>query len=946
MTPERWRKIEEIFQTVIEHPADERQTMLTQYCDGDAELRREIEALLAQDETDEFLQAPIKDVAKSLTRPSDDDLIGRRIGPYHIIKLLGQGGMGAVYLAERADAEYYRQVALKVVRRGMDTHFALNRFRYERQILATLEHPNIARMLDGGATEDGLPYFVMEYVVGQPITEYCAERRLSIAERLRLFLPVCAAVQHAHQKLIVHRDLKPGNILVTTSEIKDGGVPKLLDFGIAKLLDPALSPIDVTRTMTALRMMTPDYASPEQARGLPITTASDVYSLGVTLYELLTGERPHRFETYAPAEIERVICETNVERPSAAALRITGPTTRLRKQLTGDLDNIVLMALRKEPERRYQSVEQMAEDIRCYLEGRPISARRESLTYRAGKFVRRNKLGVAAALLVLFSLIGGLIVSNYQARRAERRFQQVRKLANTFLFEFHDEIDDLPGSTRARELVVKTALEYLDSLAQEAAGDAALETELAIAYQKVGDVQGDPWTANLGRTTAAVTSYRKSLELAERLVASGHADLKIRRILAQDYFKLGALLSESGEKLAAQATLRHGVTVAEIIEQQTGEEDDLILLTNLHVRIGNTRLDTGDATGGLESYRQAQRLAERRVSAFPTHSARASMAVANNHVGEGLLVKGDLIGAIDQFRRSQTIDEELVRQQPDNLAYRRHLQITYGWLGSLSGGSRHINLGDRAAAQLYYEKGLVIAEDLAVADPKNARAQLDLAICYGSLGGLFAESNPERSAANYRRGLAVLGRLLAISPDEFSYLRRQAGQLRGLAEARRSLGDRQGALKDLRQAQAIWQSLMARNPANLDGAAGHHATLLSLSGLLQELGNSDAALELGRQALELAEQEVYARSTSLYARWRLADSYAGLGRLYQVMATAPNLSSEKRLASRREACSSRRKALEIWDGWTKHGVSSVFNTTRCGQAVRALAQCEAGLARQ
>src|SRR5215510_9002785 len=223
MTPERWRKIEEIYQTVIEQPPDERRSILTQYCGADAELRRELEALLAQDETDEFLQSPIKDVAISLTGHSEDDLIGKRIGPYHILELLGQGGMGLVYLAERADAEYYRQVALKVIRRGMDTRFALNRFRHERQILATLDHPNIARMLDGGTTEDGRPYFVMEYIVGRPLTEYCDERRLSINDRLRLFLPVCAAVQYAHQKLIVHRDLKPSNILVTCAEGKGEG---------------------------------------------------------------------------------------------------------------------------------------------------------------------------------------------------------------------------------------------------------------------------------------------------------------------------------------------------------------------------------------------------------------------------------------------------------------------------------------------------------------------------------------------------------------------------------------------------------------------------------------------------------------------------------------------------------------------------------------------------
>jgi hypothetical protein len=815
MTPERWRKIEEIFQTVIERAPDERKSLLTQYCGGDDELRREVESLLDHEVPGTFIQEPIRDAAQSLTGEASDELIGRRLGAYRVARLIGRGGMGAVYEAARADEQFEQQVAIKIIKRGMDTDFVRDRFTRERRILARLEHPHIARLIDGGETGDGRPYFVMEFVEG------------------------------------------------------------------------------------------------------------------------------------------RAICDTETEKPSAAVSRSTNAPAKLRKQLAGDLDNIVLMAMRKEPERRYQSVEQFSEDIRRHLDGLPVIARQDTIGYRAEKFIRRHKLSVAATAMVILSLLIGVAMASYQARRAERRFQQVRKLANTFLFDFHDKIRNLPGSTEAREMVVRTALEYLDSLAQEAAGDAALETELAIAYQKVGDAQGDPWTPNLGHTVAAMASYRKSLNLAEGLVARGHTDLKTRRMLAEDYFKLGALLSESGDKMAAQATLRQGLSVAEAIERQTskeatkeatkeaGEEDDFRLLMNFHVRIGNTRLDTGDAAGGLESYRQAQQLAERRVAASPKPSAQASLAVANNHVGEGLLVKGDLIGSIEQFRRSQTIDEELVKRQPDNSAYRRHLQITYGWLGSLMGNPRYINLGDRAAARRYYEAALAIAQELADADPKNARAQLDLAICYGSLGGLLADSDPARSIENYRNGLAVLRELLAISPDEFSYLRRQAGQLRGVAEARRRTGDRQGALEALRQSQAIWQTLITRDPANLDGVAGQHATLLSLAELTQESGG--AAMEYSRQALALAEQEASARSTNLYARWRLADSYSSLGKLYEATASSPKTSPELRRAHFSEACAWRRKALEVWDSWNQYGVSSNFNTARREQAARALAHCDTAL---
>ncbi len=943
MTPDRWLQIEEIFQTVVECGAAERETYLTQLCSDDAELRGEVESLLAYELAETRAPQPferaIKGAARSLTtEPGElaDELIGRRIGAYRVTQLVGQGGMGAVYAAVRADEEFEQQVAIKIIRRGMETDFVRGRFLRERQILASLEHAHIARLLDGGTTDDGRPYFVMEFVAGESITNYCQHHQLSLNEKLKLFRQVCDAVQHAHQKLVVHRDLKPSNVLVTAD-----GAPKLLDFGIAKLLARDSSLGRVTQTETALRMLTPDYASPEQVRGQTITTAADVYSLGVLLYELLTEQRPHQFKTLSPFELERAICETAPPRPSDAVSREPAAASKLQKQLAGDLDNIILMALRKEPERRYQSVEQFSEDLRRYLEGKPVSARQDTFVYRTSKFIRRHRLGVLATALVLLSLLGGLAATNYQARRAERRFQQVRKLANSFLFDFHDKIRNLPGSTEAREMVVQTALEYLDSLAAEVAGDAALERELAVAYQKVGDVQGDPWTPNLGHTAAAMASYRKSLSLAERLSARGNPDLKMQRLLAEDYFKLGALLSESGDKRAAQATLRQGIGVAETIERQTGEEGDFRLLMNFHVRIGNTRLDTGDAVGGLESYRQAQQLAERRVAASPNHTAQASLAVANNHVGEGLLAKGDLVGAIEQFRRSQTIDEELVKRQPEVSAYRRHLQITYGWLGSLLGNPRYINLGDRAAARRYYEDALAIARSLADADPKNARAKLDLAICYGSLGGLLTDSDPARGAENYRNGLAILRELLAISPDEFSYLRRQAGQLRGLAVARRRAGDRAGTLEDLRQSQTIWQTLMTRDSANLDSLAGQHATLLALAELTQESGDTAAALEYSRQALALAEREARTRSTNLYARWRLADSYSDLGRLSEALAVAPKTPPDQHRLHRSEACAWRRKALEVWESWNQAGSSSVFNTTKREQAARALAQCAA-----
>ncbi|CAN5442462.1 hypothetical protein BH18ACI2_BH18ACI2_07710 [soil metagenome] len=403
MTPERWKQVEEVFQDALDLAPGERGRFIAEACAQDAELRAEVEALVGQYESaGEFIESPAMAggispasaaFATAPTVLADDALMaGRRIGAYRVVREIGRGGMGAVYLAVRADSEFQKRVAIKLVKRGMDTDFILRRFRNERQILASLDHPHIARLLDGGTTEDGLPYFVMDYIEGQPLYRYCDGQKLTVAERVKLFCQICSAVQYAHQNLVVHRDIKPNNILVTAD-----GTPKLLDFGIAKLLNPELTPDTITPTATAMRLMTPEYASPEQARGEAATPASDIYSLGVLLYEILTGHRPYHFSNRAQHEIARFICEDEPPHPSHVVARDedilppdlarSEPTTleflcknrgttleELRRELVGDLDNITLKALRKEPGRRYASVDQLREDITRHLEGRPVSA--------------------------------------------------------------------------------------------------------------------------------------------------------------------------------------------------------------------------------------------------------------------------------------------------------------------------------------------------------------------------------------------------------------------------------------------------------------------------------------------------------------------------------------------------------------------------------------------
>jgi serine/threonine protein kinase len=446
MSPERYQQIKQVFARLAELPAADRPAELERLCRGDLALRAEVERVLASDQgAGRFLEQPaLAPVGRIVPQVVKESLVGSRIGPYEILSEIGRGGMGTVYLASRADDQFRKLVAIKVVNPGSEAEAMATRFRRERQILANLEHSNIAQLLDGGTAPDGSPYLVMEYVGGMPIDEYCDSRRLSVSERLKLFRTVCAAVHYAHQNLIVHRDLKPTNILV-----KADGTIKLLDFGIAKLLNPDPAGTPLERTATAMRIMTPDYASPEQARGDPITTASDVYTLGVVLYELLSGHRPFR-------SLAETLGDRAPERPSAAAGRTeesrgdggqpvfrtpasvaaerrTRPTA-LRRRLAGDLDAIVLKALERNPTHRYGSVERLADDIQRHLGGLPVAARPGTTSYRLSRFLARHK-AVAAVLFLLFAILSAtaavagrqVAAARAEQRKLERELEDARQ---------------------------------------------------------------------------------------------------------------------------------------------------------------------------------------------------------------------------------------------------------------------------------------------------------------------------------------------------------------------------------------------------------------------------------------------------------------------------------------------------------------------------------------
>ena len=711
MLKRRLRDLEDMFGAAMELPAAEREVFLAAHCAEDTALRRELKSLL------EFA-----DGAEGFVSSVIDDVRGRdRIGPYRIEREIGAGGMGTVYLAVRDDGEFHQRVAIKVARWEMGAGWAIQRFRSERQVLAHLAHPNIARLLDGGSTADGVPYLVMEYVEGQPLVTHCSERNLTIAERLVLFLRVCDAVACAHRNLVIHRDIKPANILVTTD-----GEPKLLDFGISKLLDPADTG-DAHAACRTLPLMTPEYASPEQVRGEAVTTSTDVYSLGAVLYELLTEQRPYRIENSSPAEVQRAICDTAPPRPSAAGPRV----------LAGDLDNIVLKALHKDTVRRYSSVEQFAEDIRRYLAARPVIAREDTPAYRARKFVARHKTGVAAAVLLALTLLAGAAATAWQAKRvadqvfrAEKRFVQFRKLANAFLFDFQEKIQDLRDISEARQLVLRTGVEYIDTLAREAGDDPIFVREIARAYEKLGDVQGFRDDAALGKAADALASYSKAIALLEPLYRSGKADPPGLNILSRSLCSAGAMIERtSGAHESARAKYAKCLEVAvRVTEGRAHRRRYAELLTRAYHLLGDTELLSGNTAGALAYYGAMRQFLETHQSAIGPFGT-VWLADTIRRIGRAYARRGDDAAALKSFQRAAAVLQS--KKIPN------HLNATRTVLAAsqdLTAHARRMRLVQKQGPDpvALHSKTMQIARALAQSYPRHPCVREDVAGLGGS----------------------------------------------------------------------------------------------------------------------------------------------------------------------------------------------------------------------
>lgn len=733
MQSDEWLKIKEVFTKTLDLPESEQEGFLANYDDA---LRSEvIELVNSHKKAQNFIAQPAA-LELGLTR---DIFIGKEINGYKIIDRIGAGGMGTVYLAERLNSDFKQKVALKIIKRGMDSEAILQRFAMERRILSTLRHPNIAHLLDGGISSEDLPFFVMEYIDGKPVNQYCRENEVDLESRLKIFRQICSAVENAHQNLIVHRDLKPSNILITAD-----GTPKLLDFGIAKLLSDDSNP---NNTITQGKMFTPDYASPEQILGRSVTTATDIYSLGVILYELLTSHHPFNTKGKSYEEIVRGICETEPPKPSHTSENhyLTGEnkieTTQVAKsKLRGDLDNIILKALQKEPAERYGSVQQFSEDILRFLQGLPILARPQTIKYRLGKYTKRHKAGVFAATLIFLSLISGISLAAWQAvtasrerAKAEHRFDEVRKLANSILFDHYERIKNLPGATEARAKLVSDALTYLDSLAQEAADNPQLQRDLVAAYQKLGDIQGGAVEGgNLGDETAARENYLKALAIQEKLAVADVSNIQDQRSLGKLYLNISEFFEKENERPIQASYVEKGLQIFQDLKNKNANRP------------------------------QAQ-----------NDLAKALWSWANI-----IRLKGDNENSINTYIQAAQIYQTLSDETGNLKLYGRNAALTYKNIGSL-----YYLENDYPKAFKEYQKAFLIDQQNAAQSAENVESQMDLAFSHKNLAQAFYKlDETEKAFEELRSAIAIQEKIVAVDTQNKFAVRSLFNSYVGIAE--------------------------------------------------------------------------------------------------------------------------------------------------------------------
>jgi tetratricopeptide (TPR) repeat protein len=836
MTPERWQQVQDVLDKALELAPDQRSAYLNQACPSDPSLRQEVETLLVSSEgvRSSFLQ--------SLSLADEVFADAERDGPsragqffadrFQLIRKLGEGGMGQVWLAEQT-SPVQRQVALKLIKAGRYDEAMVHRFQAERQSLAIMDHPAIAKVFDAGVTPQGQPFFVMEYVPGLPITEYCDQKKLGIRERLHLFIQACEGVQHAHQKAIIHRDLKPANVLVVDVDGKP--VPRIIDFGLAKSVMPHKVEENLF-TQTGHFVGTPGYMSPEQADSTvrDIDTRTDVYSLGVVLYVLLAGVQPFETKQQPLDEWLRRLREQEPPRPSTsvdtdretaisnAEARGTEPK-QLVSLLRGDLDCITMKAMEKDRARRYGAPSELTDDIRRYLNQELVVARPASAAYRSGKFIKRHKVALAVTAAFALVLMAGAVVVVREARiarmqqaRAERRFESLRKLTNSLLFEFHDSIKNLPGSTKARELVVRRALEYLGQIEAEANGDPATLRDLAAAYDRLGQILSEQLYAHLGGAGSvpeAKQLYEKALAIRQSQAAMNPGDLSLQDDLVDTMWDVADIYRQLGDLDGALETHQKRLAILERLVASHDSEDLKRDIAHSLIAIGNLKASLGDYQEAADCERRALTLSQALLDSNPTND-RLRYSVMVSHCSLASVLNSDkrYPEAIGETRKALAIATQLSAQDPNDMDLQRFLaEIDVNLCTMLS----YAGLFSEARSRC--RSGMARNEKMEKADENNAQASSDVASAYSSTGlALYLMHSPREAMSFEQRADSLYNNAAVRDPDSIGDTVDHAVSLIYLGRAEADLHRPELARKSLERAQQMLERAVERSPENHD----------------------------------------------------------------------------------------------------------------------------------
>ena len=801
-----WLDLKQALLDLLDMPADARASSIAELSRTAPERAATLERMVASADS-AFLEAPawerVEPVETTTTPPPE------RIGPWRIEAEIGRGGMGAVYRARRDDGAFAQTVAIKLIRPELVSTQLRKRFASERRILASLEHPNIARLLDAGTTANGAPYLVLEYVAGEPVDRYCSAQTQTIEQRLKIFRQVCSAVHVAHQKLILHRDIKTANVLIDAH-----GNPKLLDFGIARLLTPEETQSDLTQLGFA-RPLTPEWSSPEQLRGEPLSTASDVYSLGVLLFVLLTGRRPHSQMGRTPNALA-----TAIESAGPPALHPEGgekiPPGIAARQLKGDIVRIVHKALAPDPGERYATVDAFDADIERLLAGRPVEAHVHSLFYRFGKLVKRQRVASAAVVIATLGLIAATAISLRQAaiaeqerQLAERRFADVRRIANVVLFDLNDTLAAIPGTLSARTLLVENALRYLDDLARDSGRESDLLSELAAAYERVAEVQGLPGWPSAGRSGDALTSLQRALELRRRVSAQNDAPPSAILAEAQTLANIGSVLAARGDSAASLNAERKSEATLARVPLALRNREWIMMHAIVVVAAGDAVWELGDIAGASRDYAVALKTTHEGQAKFPdaTRLLRQT-GVVEQRLGDAAAALNQWSEARQHMAASLAVDEALLQREPTSLELLRDLGTDWSRVGAVA-----FILGEHREALNAHERALALRTRLTLADPSDTRSQDDKAESELHLAqSLMALGRSREAQAAASRAITAMSELVERDSDNARLRSTLANALALAVRIDAATGRRASALSHIAEARRIRKEIGRDHP--------------------------------------------------------------------------------------------------------------------------------------